>query len=275
MLSKEAQKRLLKALGYADDKVTEIVDTTDEKDATVPEGTKIYSAADFTEALDNNFNSRSKGLREIFVKDLKAKAGLEFEGKTEEKFIEEYKKAVLKEAGQSVDEKVTAKEQKITQMQAALEAKDSEIQKLTGDVSASKKDTLLLRSFPKNRDSKLSDDDYLTLLKSRAELKEEDGKTVVYANGQPLQDDKFNPLPVDAAVAKVFETNNWLGTPADPNNTGKEAFGGKDSEKTPGVFATLSDVKKHIEAQGHNINGQEANKIIDQALAANPNLVLE
>ena len=211
-IKKESLAALLVKLAVFDTKENAVaaIEATEEKDVSIPDSTKVYSESEFATVAKNLKNEGINAGKEIAIKDLKEKAGLDFEGKSPEKLLEEYKKSVLSEANVSVDEKVKAKEKTITDLKAALQKVEEEKTTAIQKATLIERKARLKSMLPKDRDDRFTDDQYLTLLEAELAIEQDGDKEVVKHKGNVMQDDKFNPLAPDQAIASIFQTNKWV-----------------------------------------------------------------
>lgn len=278
-IKKESLVSLLMKTGIAADeaKAKELIEATEEQEVSIPETTKVFTGEAFSKATENLKREASKAAKEIAIKELKEKAGLEFEGKDPDKFIEEFKSHVAKEAGQSVDEKVKSRDKTINDLKDALSKVTGERDTIVKEKSQLLKDQQLLKHLPKNRDERFNDSQYLTLLKSEYEFGEEDGKAVVKKNGEVVKDDQFNPVGYDTIISQHFTQNKWIkeegGQGGNGGNGGPAGRGGgNQGGGNPATFASMNDFKAHLEKNGIHPGSEQATKLLNQALKDNPEM---
>lgn len=263
-ISKKGDDGKLTAMTEAE--IEELINATEEKELSLPEGLKVFTPDEYSQ-LETNLKDSGKAAyirtgKDVLIKDLKEKLGLEFEGKDADTFIEKAKEKII------ADAKLPANEQK-QQWEADKKTLQSQVAEWKGkyesEVSAhgtTKQDSTLLKKFPTDRNTSLSDEDRLLLLKSKVEIKNEDGKEVVYYKGQRLQDNLTNPLPIEAAIKNVFEQEKWIGAAPGPAPHGRGGGGGA----TPGTFKNLKEVNAEIERQGIHIGSEKAQQILKEAM---------
>jgi len=273
-VKKESLIALLIKTGIAADeaKAKEIVDAEAEQEISIPDTTKVFVGEAFTKATENIKNDGIKIGKELSIKDLKEKAGLEFEGKSPDKFIEEFKAHVSKEAGTSVDEKVKSRDKTISEMKAALEAVTKERDEVKTSMTQKQKDLGIMKHFPKNRDDRFSDDMYLNSLKGELEFTEEEGKPVVKKNGEVLKDDQFNPISYEAAISGHFSAAKWVKSDDGGGDPPGGRGGGNKGGGAPGTFLKMSEFTKHLESQGIHPGSQKASQLLQEAIKANPQM---
>lgn len=273
-LNKEAQKKLLALFGIDSKEIDAIVDSTEEKDATIPEDVKVYNKEDLDTVLENHLKRSRPALQEIMVKDMKKLAGVEFEGKDPAKFLEAYKEHIEKESKVSVDDKVASRDKKIHDLQKAMDELKQKAEAADSTAKEAAFDARLLRSFPKDRLDTMTDEDYLLLIKNKMKVVEEEGKEAYEFNGKRIADDKLNNLPLEDAVKHVFTASNWINdaAAAPAGNTKPTGHGFGGSQTKAGVFNSMKEVRAHIEGQGLHPFSEKARAIYSEALKANPEL---
>jgi hypothetical protein len=269
-MAKKTIKSILEMLKVSEETIKSVVGETDHE-VEIDDSITIMSSEDKDTLIKNSNKEAQKAAREILIKEMKSMVGLEFEGKTPEKFIENYKTHVLKDANVSVDEKVKEKDSMISELRNKITEKESEYAKLNDNLSQFKRNSLIQSSLPKNRDTKLKDEDYITLLNNKVQLIEEEGSTIVSFNGKKLTDDKLNPLPVDKAFESVFKEQGWLSS--EGAKKGGAGFG--DDGRVPNKFNKLSDIKTWAESNGKTMLSSEVQTLVKETIASNPNFIYE
>ncbi len=273
-VKKESLISLLIKTGIAADeaKAKEIIEAEAEQEVSIPDTTKVFIGDAFNKATENLKNDGIKIGKELLIKDLKEKEGLEFDGKSPDKFVEALKAKVSTKTGVSVDEKVKSRDKTINELKEALTKEKSEKETVLKQKSQIEKDTSLLKHLPKNRDERFSDQQYLTLLKSELEFTEEEGKPVVKKNGEILKDDQFNPLPYEAVIANHFTTAKWIKEASGEQDPPGGRGGGNKGGGSGGTFLKMSEFTKNLEDQGIHPGSQKASQLLQEAIKANPNM---
>lgn len=278
MIKKESLISLLVKVGIAADetKAKELVEATDEQEVTLPDTTKIFTAEAYSKLTENLKTDGIKAGKEIAIKDLKEKTGLEFEGKNPDKFIEEFKAHVAKEAGTSVDEKVKSRDKTIVELKTALQTAKDEKDAVIREKTQIQKDTSLMRLLPKNRDDRFSDQMYLTSIKSEYEFTEEEGKPVVKKNGEVMKDDQFNPVTYESVISKHFTDAKWIKEEGEGGSGGAGGQGGRGGGNkgggAAGTFLSMSEFTKNLEEKGIHPGSEQATHLLQEALKTNPQM---
>jgi hypothetical protein len=274
-IKKESLQKLLVRLKIAEDdaKAKELIDAQEEKDIAVPDTLKIYTVDEFTTATANLKNEGIKIGKEIGIKELKEKAGLDFEGKDPEKFITEFKASVQKESNISVDDKVKDRDKTINELKAALKKEQDEKTDALKTKDQIVNDTNLLRKLPKDRDDRFEDDHWLNVVKSELQVSIEDGKEIVKdRQGNVIKDAQFNPVSYETAVSDLFKTKKWIKAQEQQKPKGP---GFDDSTKVPGAINNMKEFKAYASSQGWDLKGQEAQAKLAEVTKGNANFVFE
>ena len=283
-IKKESLAAILVKIGaFADNaKALEAISSETETDVTIPEGTRVYTktewegdGSDKPGVLKTLQGEGEKIGRERTVKELKEKTGLTYEGKGSiDKFIEEFKSHALKESGQSVDEKVKARDTTIQQLKQALEEKKNRETELSGKIAHMEKVSEIRKHLPKDRDPRFSDDHYIMVLASELDFTTEEDKPVVKKGGDIIKGADFTPVPWGTAIKDHFTANNWL-VKADEGTEGGGGVagrGGKDGKPAPaGMFKNTKEVNEYCIANNIEIGSQKSMEVIQKAIADNPN----
>ena len=241
MLTKETKDKLIK-LGLNVEELETAIKADDEKTVKVPEGT-LFNDESLT-ARDNNKIEEGKKLGIIEGKT----AGFEIANKV---LISKFglKDVKKDDAPEKVAEAITATiaggdsglKSQISELQKSVTDWESKYTGLEKEKQTIERNTQLLSILPKNRKSVLTDSEYLSLLSNNIE--DMDGKLAVKLNGEVIRHEKTKDiLPINEAIAKVFEARSWVEVEAPPAG----GRGGKDTGGSGGKtgIKTLSEAKK-------------------------------
>lgn len=268
MLSKKTIASIAKLFKVEEKILTDAIANKDEVPIeTIDNATLQVFTDDEITARDTNTKTAAKneGIKvgkELLIKDLKDKHGIEGEGKDPETFLTNFKTKVLKEAKIEPNTQITELNNQIKVLQKNLETKDTEVSAAGMKASQAELSMNMLSSMPA-RNTAFSDSDYLTLIKSRISQKVEDGQTLYLdAAGEVFRDPKTGKaLDLKASMAKIFADNPaWA--PADPKDGGKGGRGGKSTDpKTDGgtgdIPVTYSEAEAAWKSQGKHVNSSD------------------
>jgi hypothetical protein len=273
-IKKESIKAILAKLKVGTDaEIEALLNDTEEKEVKIPDTVKVFSQEEYTQ-LETNLKEQGKGAytkagKEIAIKELKEKTGIEFDGKDPETFIEKFKENVIAEAKLKPDEAKTQWEKDKKALQDQVNEWKGKYETIETEKKAISFDTTLLKSFPADRNDILTDEDRLLLIKNKMEVKDEDGKQIVYYKGKKLQDNLTNPLEFGEAIKHVFTEEKWLGKP----EAGKPGGRGNGDGKTGlGVYGSLKDFNAELTAKNIHPGSEEARNMLNQAIKANPEM---
>jgi ribosomal protein S13 len=198
-------------------------------------GLQTFTAAELTTRDTNTKESVKGGYhaagKDIAVKEIKEKLGLDIAGKDIDKVVEAAKAKILEEAKIAPDQKVKELETQLKTLRDTVGTTDAQLKALERERDEAKLDARILASMPA-RNADISDQDYLLLVKSRIkEEKSADGKEIYKdAQGNILQDKQAVPLGLETVIPELFKSNPaWQ-----PVTGGKPGRGGSNSNPTGG-----------------------------------------
>lgn len=249
-----------------------------EKTLQLPEGS-LKSAIESQESVKidipelevfkkDEYNTRIENLKTTFqkqgadfqIKEMKEKLGLDFEGKTLDKFSEAFKSKVLKEASIEPDQKVKELNSDIEKLRANLLEKDTQIQNIETsykkkETQRSIKDQLLSKI---NIETSIPKDDVLLILQSKYEIDLENDSLVFKQNGEVVKNKTtLSPLGADEVMSQFLPTY------------AKEATGGKGKGDDTGKFkaGTLEAFTSEMNQKGIKTGSQEFNKEMSKRIS--------
>lgn len=251
-LNKQAQQKLLLLLKIPQDVIDNLLAGDEEQDVTIPDGIKVFDAESYT-ALEASLKATGKAGyinagKEIAIKDLKEKLGVEYDGKDPEVFLQKATEKILADAGNSdAAKQLTALEQQLADNQSQLEAAINEKNSLA-------RDTEWLMKFPRERSANMSDEDRLLLLRNKLTTVEEDGKTTYLYKGKPLPDAEED-YTTERVMEHVFAAEQWLGDSYSPQRPGR----GDHSHRNTNTHKpmTLKEAETLWEQSGRRAEGAE------------------
>jgi hypothetical protein len=218
----------------------------------------------------NTYQEGKKAGIEMDVDSVKKEEGVETSSKTVKGLVEAIKKKVLEDAKIEPNQKLTEMEQKvktlqqtITEQTAQLSEKDKAVQEVQI------KGELYQHINLDANGPALGKDDVITLMKNSGfEFKLEEGKTVVYKDGEKQQDKMANALSA-GDVIKGFMSEKKLIT-VTPDVKGR----GGNNQVPPAGPSTLSELKARFKAEGKSELGEEFMKAVQEATKSNPDFNL-
>jgi hypothetical protein len=248
-----------------------------EVDLTLPEDLNVFTKEELEARDESQQKEGEKTGMEKGIKAVKKAAGLPDDAPSKDpvKVAQAIIDKTNTEAKVKPDEKVTQLTDQVKVLQEKLGEKDTEVANWKGKAEDASTNSEILAAFPKDRDSKLTDKQYLTLLKADYTFKTVDGKVqVIDADGKPLRDPKTtNPLNLSDGVNHIFTNNKWIGEDDGDGKT-PEGRGGKDTKHT-GKFTKFSELKKSFVDQGKSIQGEEFQEAIEKAVKDYPEFSMD
>jgi hypothetical protein len=196
-------------------------------------GLQVFTPEELTARDTNTKEAGKSGYitagKEIAIKELKEKTGIEFSGKDPEKFLAEYKTHVLKEAKVNPDARVTELETQLNLVKTTSSGHEAKVKDLERQISEAVMDREILSNMPA-RNPDISDNDYLLMIRSRVKAETVDGKTMFKdASGNVLRNKQdASPLDLKTVVGDMFAANKGWSAPA-AGGTGKDGRGGGNS----------------------------------------------
>lgn len=230
-----------------------------EKEIEIPDGLQTFTTEELTTRDENNKTaSKSEHIRagkEIMIKELKTKAGLEYDGKDPETFVTNFKEHVIKEAKINPDARVKELESQVTTLRGNISNLEKAQQAAEANALKATQDARILASLPANRNKDISDADYLLLVRNRMSIETVDGKELIKdSKGEVIRDKIAGPKALADALTDIFgSTTGWI-SKADP----KGGRGGGSSEPPGGGGGgepkSYSEAEEAWKAQGKHVN---------------------
>lgn len=219
MLKKETIEAFAKFAGISASDLEAKIKSESEEDISLKK-VNVFTDEQLTERIQNEKNTsynegKTAGV-EMLVKDKKKELGYDFEGKDFSSLLEHHTEKI-KETFEKPDKKITELTNDIDRMKKAhqleLENISTEKNSLLSKVNKLKTTNSLMNIIPQN--TTLSKEDMITLFNSNYEVAEEDGKTIVKANGETLKDaTTASPLALnDVFMNWATEKKYISGTP--------------------------------------------------------------
>lgn len=278
MLKKNILEQIAGLLKIDATKFVEAATATEEKEIDVPKELQVFTKTDLETRDRAKYTEGKTAGQDLLVKDIKKKKGIEIDSDDLEKVIEAAETKAVETAKIPPNEQLKEKDKEIDKYKNAATKASEKAAKLELEKADAALDSKLLRNFPKERSSMLTDEEYLSLLKPRVKFIEKEGKEVVSIDGKVLEKaDTFEPIPLGEAMKGLFTEKKWLEAPAGEGGAGAGGSGGGrgGGNSSPGLipkFTKLSDVKKYADDNGINFQGQQGVALMKKAYADNPQL---
>lgn len=276
MLKESTLTKIAQLLKIDAAKLKEAITHKEEKDVEIDEKLQVFDDASLTARDRNKYNEGKTAGEEMLIKEAKRKHGIEVEGENIDKFVEALIGKAKKEANAKPDEKVTELEKQVNHWKNQHKELNDKLAETQRQYAEAAYDRELLGYFPKNRDGKFQDDEYLTLVKRSLQVKEVDGKRVIVKEGKELRNEKtFEPLSIKDAIDGYFNERKWVGE-VTGGAAGAGAKGGGSGNSNPGggagKFSKLSQINAHLSENGIDPKGEKGQAFIHAAVKDNPNI---
>lgn len=250
--------------------------SADEVEVAVPTGLTVFTDPELLQRDTSLKAGNTTASREILIKELKEKTGLEYDGqgsKDPERFIAEFQKKAVADAGIQESDKVKGLNETVKQLQTNLQTIQGTIAAKDAEVTSAKLDAQILTETVHLKPDNLENDEWVDLIKKRCQITTENDVIVVKRDGKVVADPTtLVPVPVKDALVG-FITERKIGKVAeDPNKqTQPKGRGPNDTTFVPGSITTMTQFKDHIKSAGLHAAGQEAQSLLREITAANPN----
>lgn len=272
MLKKEDIQKLAALAKVKVEDLEAAIKDPEEKTIDVADGLHVFTETEITTLKTNEYNRAKVAAVEIAVKDAKEKMGLDFTGKTIEGLIDAASKKAVADAKIDPDKKVQELQEKLTTVQNSykdLEAKLSEKETEISSVKINSEVFKHIPSFGENAPA-LAQDEVLQLMKANGyDFKNENGQVVAYKAGKQVQDKLSNPVDIKEVVTGFLKEKKLLTKEETPGGRG----GGNGTP--PAKFSSMTELKKHFEANGKSLLGSEFSEAVSKAVKDNPEFSME
>jgi len=266
----------LAALAKIDEKTLETaIAAADEQEVAIPEDLQVMTKAEGDTRDRNKYNEGKTAGSEMVLKEIKTKHKIEIDGVDPDKIVEAIGARAVTEAKIAPDKQVEeARKERDQFKQKVLEAQQVADQ-LKKDKEQLALDNRYRSLLPKNRDEILTDDEYLMSTKSRYAIETRENREVVIdrTTNDIVKDAKtLEPKKPEDVFSGYFTERKWI--KAEEKGGGGRGGGSPAPGGGAGKFAKLSEVRKWVEDQGENINGQKGQSMMQAAIKENPDMDL-
>jgi hypothetical protein len=238
----------------------------DEVALTIQDKLSVFTEEEVTTLKKNEYNSGKTAGVEIAVKESREKLGLNFTGKTIDGLVEAATKKALEDAKVEPDKKVTELQEKVTTLQNTVKEYETKMAEKDNEVEGIRTSGELYKHIPSPGENgpAMSQDEIIQLMKINGyDFKREEGKLVPYKDGKKLTDKLGEPLPVGDVTTGFMKEKKIITEEVVPGGRGT-------GDRKPGAKATkMSELKEQFTSQGKNLQGEEFNKAVQQAVAEN------
>lgn len=238
---------------------------TTDTDVAIPEGLTALTTTELTTRDQNNKNAGITEGKELGYKDIKKAAGLDDTAPSKDplKLAEAIIAKAVVDAKLPQEEKVKQANEQVAALQQKLTEATQTIAEAQKQVKQATMDRQILSLLPKDRNSMLTDDEWVSRIRTNLDIKEgEDGKLSISKGGQVLRVAATQDLmPLSDAIAGLFTDNKEKGwIDAGGGAGGNGGRGGSDG-KVDGTFTKRSEVIADFEKKGISITGEGSAQI--------------
>ena len=199
---------------------------------------------------------------EMTIKELKVKAGLEYDGKDPDKFIQTITEKISKEKGIEPNKKITELTESLENLRKVAESKDGEVktweQKYSGLEKTYRVNDVIASKLPKNLQV-VNAKQFTTLLQAEGYTVDftEGGEPIQMLHGKALKDKMEKPIPVETVLTDFATRNNWL-------NGGGRGAGDEGGKGGANDFKTMTDVYAYMDKNNINPMSPDGKRLQDE-----------
>lgn len=271
-LKKEVIQKIASFLKLDEVKLTAAIAAADEQDFPLLEGLQIFTEAELNTREASVKAGAQKSGREIAIKEMKEKAGLDYEGegsKSPERFIAELTAKLTAEAGKDESAKVKERDTTIAELRGKLTTKEQEHLAAIAQQTNIRRDADLLTWTIDQKPDNLSNEQWLAVIKTENEIIDHEGKLVVKRGGKIVEDNLLVPIDPQTAI-KSYITEKKLGKTAEPVPPAG-GRGAGDSRKPLTGITNMKQFAAHLKEQGISENGTQAQTMLKEITSVQPN----
>ena len=256
MLPKQTMDSIAAMMGITADVLAKAISDEQEVSLETPKGVFITEEQK-AEMLDNH------GKRKYDEGRTKEKKEA-YDGKEKDAFLKEYANSILEEAKLEPNKKVEELNTTVENLRIKLQEKEGEFDGLKSNMAKEKRMFEIQSSIPDIPESVgISKEEATSLYLSGREFKE-DG---IYLNGKHLTDEYERSIDLSTDVKSWYEQKGWGAKPAGRGGGTQGATGVNSA-----IPKTMEEYEAYLEAKGLKEGSMEANAILREAAAANPEL---
>lgn len=194
----------------------------------------------------------------MIVRDMKITAGLEYEGKKPETFIEKYKEKILSDADKNPDKRVTELEGDIAVLRdKTLPEKEGKIEELNGKILGMERAGEIQEHLPTKLPVGVTQKDAKTIIMSNLDFSKDDkGHEVVKRNGEILKDKTRKNIGFKVAIADFATERKWMDGKGGKGGGSEIPGGGNSDYKSMRKMSELNAlfVEKNINPMSEKAN---------------------
>ena len=254
----ENLEQLEKSVGLEPGKLAEMISSEDTHKLDL-DNLIISNKNDYEARLENIKKETKTAAVEIAVKNARNELGLEFEGKTMENLLNNFKNKIESESKVAPEKKYSDLHKDFESLQGVSKSWEDKYMSLENTYKQKENqrqiDNSILKSIPDN--TILGKDDILALIKAKTEFNVGDNGLEIIKDGV---------VQKNQATLNLLSTDEYVSSFVTPYlKTAEGGAGGKDSN-TKGNETSLDLFDKRMEAKGINIGSEGYNEEMSKAI---------
>lgn len=256
-----------------------LYDDKEEKDVPLDDSISIFTKEELSTRDKNKYNTAKDAVEEMLAGSLIDEHKLNAKKKDMKSVLDAFKTQVLENANVKVDDQIKEKNIEIEKLRSTLTEKDTELSTWQTKSKEAENNSKYIQHLPSNRDTRLSDAQWLTILKGKYSFMDLDGKEVIkdLETGEVVRDAKLsNPLHAADVFKKHFEEKQWVKTdiPVPIVTTGRGGQSKTVSSTLNGKPTNMKEFLEYAVTEGglleNEINSQKANALLQTIVKENP-----
>jgi len=243
----------------------------EEEEVEVGDDLTVFSNAELKLRDDNQYGKGKDAGSGMIVDGLRKKHSLEFTGSDPEKLVEAIQRKTKSEIETNPDVRIVDITKLLEATKKLLLKANENADHFKNQMENSQTDTKLLSMLPNNRSEVMNNYEYLSLIKSNIKIETKDGKQVAIRNGEIVVDPKTGePIAAEKVIEGYFaERKGWLKEAAAQVQAAANVGRGGGNSVIGGKYSKVSDLRKELESEGLNANGEEYTKRVIAAQREN------
>jgi len=231
---------------------------------------KVFTDAELTSREETLKSRHEKAGMEIQIKNLKEKTGIEFDGKSEDKFIETFKAKTLTDANIKESDKVKEKDTVIEGLRSNIATLTTEKEGILKESKTAQLDSDILSWTIDKKPDNLSNKEWLAMIKLNNEISDNEGQLVVKRDGKIVSNPTdLKPIAAKDALVSYIDERKWGKVVEDTKALAGRGAG--DSKNSILGIANMKQFNEHLTSAGINPNGQQAQALLAEVTTANTN----
>lgn len=254
-----------------------MIDDAEEKDLILDDSISIFTKEELSTREKNKYNEAKVAVEEMLAGSLIDEHKLTAKKKDMKSVLDAFKTQVLENANVKIDDQIKEKNIEIEKLRGTLAEQTTNLATWETKSKEAEMNSKYLKMLPANRDTRLSDPEWLQLTKNKYAIIELDGKEVVkdLETGEVVRDAKLaNPMPVADVFKKHFEEKKWVKTDDPVVVTTGRGGQSKTVSVSSGKPTNMKEFLEYAVTEGglqeHEINSPKASALLQSIVKENP-----